>query len=114
MNLEIYVASTFNSIKSKLSINQIEINSFTDIIFIGMQEVEKFKELSGADKSAVLLNILQLIINNNLLPLNMTVSLNMIIKSEMFQPIVNIIVSACNGDISLKLEKFCLLHCFGK
>ena len=114
MTLEIYVASTFKSIKSKLSNNQLKITTYTDIIFAGMQEVEKFKELSGADKSAVLLNVLELIINNNLLPLNMSISLNMIIKSEIFQPIINIIVSACNGDISLKLEKFCLLHCFGK
>ena len=114
MGLETYAASTFNSIKSRLSNNELQINSFTDIIFIGMQEVEKFKELPGADKSAILLNLLQLIINNNILPLHMSVSLNLMIKSDMFQPIVNMVVSACNGDISLKLEKFCLFNCFGK
>lgn len=105
MHLELYISNVYNAIKAKVSDNQIKITNYTDIIFLGMQEVEKFKELSGADKSTVLLTVLQLIINNNLLPLNILVTLNILIKSQICQPIIDTIVSACNGNISLKDEK---------
>jgi 2C-methyl-D-erythritol 2,4-cyclodiphosphate synthase len=104
MNLELYVSKVYNAIKAKVSDNQAKISSYTDIILIGMQEVEKFKQLSGADKSKVLLIVLQLIINNNLLPLNILVTLNIVVKAQICQPIIDTIVSACNGDISLKDE----------
>lgn len=119
MHVELYISNVYNAIKAKVSDNQVKITNYTDIILLGMQEVEKFKELSGADKSTILLIVLQLIINNNLLPLNILVTLNIIIKSQICQPIIDTIVSACNGDIKLKDEaeakeaKEANLGCFG-
>jgi hypothetical protein len=119
MNLELYVSKVYNAIKAKVSDNQAKISSYTDIILLGMQEVEKFKELYGADKSKVLLIVLQLIINNNLLPLNILVTLNIVIKAHICQPIIDTIVSACNGNISLKekaeakVKNEAKIGCFG-
>lgn len=117
MHLELYISNVYNAIKAKVLNNQVKITSYTDIILLGMQEVEKFTELSGTDKSTVLLTVLQLIINNNLLPLNILVTLNILIKSQICQPIIDTIVSACNGDIKLKDENKANeanFGCFGK
>jgi hypothetical protein len=114
MHLELYISAVYNTIKSRFSDNQVKITNYTDIIVYCMQEVEKFKELSGADKSNIVLILLQLIINNNLLPLNILVTLNIVIKSHICQPIIDTIVSACNGNIKLRYEaKESKSGCFG-
>lgn len=97
MSLELYISKGFKSIKYKVLDKKLKIISYIDIIFIGIQEVEKFTELYGSDKSIILLEILRLFINNNTFQLNISFQLNTLIKSQMYPQIVDTIVSIYYG-----------------
>ena len=111
-----------NNIELKLITNNIDLNSINAIQLITfiMEEIEKIKNLNGQQKKELVINILKEFImdDDNVFikgtNLNIIISINNLLDSEIVFDIIDTIVLCANGAVKINQKIKANCFCYSK